>query len=243
MARSHAQIYERFRGQSSAKIRDLAEKSARGSISGFQGIFQVAPAEPKILDQLAHSLADFCPKESAGFKEDVEQLTQLMQEVKALSHQALLLHGQRIQRAQEILKPYREGAFSAWLVMAYGNRQTPYNLLQYSEFYQSLPAKSQPIVEGFPRQVVYQLASRREPLDKKLAVIDLLSRHKRADYLQILRREMPVSSGDARQGLHPACAHLERAQRALRDNLWPLSPKNRARARQLVDNLARLLAD
>ena len=38
-----------------------------------------------------------------------------------------------------ILKNYRDGAFSAWLIATYGNRQTPYNFLQYYELYITLP--------------------------------------------------------------------------------------------------------
>ena len=244
MARDH--LHERFQGKQSTKIRDLAEKSAQGSISGFQGIFQVTPAGVDQIEQLSKSLEtyrqDSSLKSSNTFKADVEQLMHLMQEVKAISHQALLLHGQRIQKAQEILKHYREGAFTAWLLLAYGNRQTPYNLLQYFEFFQALPPQYRQSVENLPRQVVYQLASRREPLNKKLALIDLFAEHSKADYLHILRREMPLRAKDCRQGKHPLCTHLERAQRALQGNLAPLSPAELEQARALVKSLACLLA-
>src|SRR5205085_6645715 len=62
---------------------------------------------------------------------DFQQLLLITSEIKAIDNQALLLHGERIAKAQKILIKYKEGAFSAWLKVAYGNRQTPYNFLHY----------------------------------------------------------------------------------------------------------------
>lgn len=242
MARDHAHLHERFQRQQSTKIRDLAEKSAQGSISGFQGIFQVTPADREQIERLSKSLEIYRQDSCRAFADDIEQLMQLMQEVKAISHQALLLHGQRIQKAQEILRQYREGAFSAWLILAYGNRQTPYNFLQYFEFFKALPPHYRQPVESLPRQVVYLLASRHEPLNKKLALIDQFAEHSKADYLHILRREMPLRPKDCRQGANPLCTHLERAQRALMGNLTPLLPAELEQARVLLKSLTRLLA-
>lgn len=66
---------------------------------------------------------------------DLAELSLITSEVKAINNQAAILHGERIKKAQTLLKSYQEGAFSAWLNATYGNRQTPYNLMQYYEFF------------------------------------------------------------------------------------------------------------
>src|ERR1700677_3684402 len=96
------------------KMTALVERSNNGDLSSFSGVFRVMPLN----DQE---------------KEDLEALTAITSEVKAITNQAVILHGERIKRAQEILKKYRDGAFTAWLFATYGNRQTPYNFLQYYE--------------------------------------------------------------------------------------------------------------
>ena len=89
------------------------------------------------------------------FPPDLEFLTTITSEVKAINNQAIILHGERIKQCtRTFLTKYRDGAFSAWLISTYGNRQTPYNFLQYYEFYQSLNLELQKRMDDMPRQVV-----------------------------------------------------------------------------------------
>ena len=81
-------------------------------------------------------------------------------EVKAINNQAAILHGERIKKAHQILTPYKDGAFTAWLISTYGNRQTPYNLMQYYEFCEAMPKNLREQIEWMPRQAVYVLATR-----------------------------------------------------------------------------------
>ena len=81
------------------------------------------------------------------------------------------MHGERIKKAQEILKSYRDGAFTAWLLAAYGNRQTPYNFLQYYELYTALSPGLHSQLEAMPRHAVYVLASRSGELTQKETMV------------------------------------------------------------------------
>ncbi|KAK5583325.1 hypothetical protein RB653_004917, partial [Dictyostelium firmibasis] len=124
-------------------------------LSLFSGVFKVHPLSEKDQETLREILQEYRPVE-----EDFLTLASVTSEIKAISNQAVILHGERIQKAQLILKHYRDGAFSRWLMSTYGNRQTPYNFLQYYEFYLQLPVPLQDKLEDIPRQAIYTLASR-----------------------------------------------------------------------------------
>jgi len=118
------------------KMDQLALKSNLGELSGFSGVFKVTPLSEQ--EQLSlYQILETHKSESSMVEVDVKQLKAITSEVKAINTQAIILHGERIKQAQTLLKEYKEGAFSAWLILTYGNRQTPYNFLQYFEFYQN----------------------------------------------------------------------------------------------------------
>lgn len=234
-------LFQRFNSERSSKIKTLAEESSSGAKSGFGGIFQVQRASDEQRKLLKSALQIYCPPKAQTFDGDVEKLMQLMLEVKAISHQALLLHGQRIQSAKEILSNYREGAFSTWLVNAYGNRQTPYNFLQYFEFFQALPEKHRPLVEKMPRQVVYQLASRKDHLLKKLALIERCAGLSARNFLQQLRRELPLKPLDQRRARNAILALLERLKDLIVSQRADLSADELAVAQEQILSIDALL--
>src|SRR5689334_12362584 len=104
------------------KMTNLVEMSSNGNLSSFAGVFRISPLSEKEKETL-HALLDQYKNESQEIGEDLHSLLSLTAEVKAINNQAILLHGERIKQAQEILKNYRDGAFSAWLIATYGNRQ------------------------------------------------------------------------------------------------------------------------
>jgi hypothetical protein len=152
------------------KMKEMAELSSKGALSGFSGVFQVQPLETADISRLKAILTEY-GSEKADMLLDFEKLSMLTQEVKAITSQAAILHGERIKKAQSILKDYAEGAFSAWLIATYGNRQTPYNFLYYYDLYMAVPTQLQPKLDAMPRQVVYTLASRQGELAMKEALI------------------------------------------------------------------------
>ncbi len=111
-----------------SKMTNLVERSSSGNLSSFSGVFRVAPLNEKEKEALL-SLSTQYKNEEQEIDEDLFQLSALTAEVKAINNQAVILHGERIKKAQEILKNYRDGAFSAWLIASLWQ---PPNSLQFS---------------------------------------------------------------------------------------------------------------
>jgi hypothetical protein len=130
---------------------------------------------------------------------DLDYLTNITSEIKTINNQAIILHGERIHRAQRILKSYKDGAFTAWLITTYGNRQTPYNFLQYFNFYRQLPQTLHPKFEKMPRQAIYALASREGALDKKMTLVKAFTGQSKLQLLKEIRTTFPLSDQDKRK--------------------------------------------
>ncbi|MGK5594523.1 MAG: CT583 family protein [Parachlamydiaceae bacterium] len=202
MANVKALLTQRLtKKESSSKMAAMAEKSASGNLTSFSGVFNVAElsqTEQLYLKQLLSDYAD----EGADVEKDLTSLIFITSEVKAINNQAALLHGERIKKAQTLLKKYREGAFTTWLMATYGNRQTPYNLLQYYEFYISLPKILQAKIEEMPRQAIYTLASREGPLEQKIQVVQSYLGQTKTELLQSIRELFPLKTMDKRAAAH-----------------------------------------
>lgn len=210
---------------------ELAERSATGHLTTFNGIFQVQ--ELSSLEKLAlrELLASTASKNSL-IDEDLEKLILITQEVKAINHQAALLHGERIKRAHLLLANYKEGAFSKWLIGTYGNRQTPYNLMQYYDFYQAIPSTLKKTIEEMPRQAIYSLASRSAPLPEKIAFIKEYKGESKGALLIKLRDLFPLETKDKRKENRGdlLIGHLRRAVQLLERKGFTLSARQKDEA-------------
>ncbi len=199
MSSVNALISKRLaKSEPSTKMAALAEKSAQGNLSSFNGIFNVTELSREEQEQLENLLKEHTQNDRP-IEQDLKQLIALTSEVKAINHQAALLHGERIQKAQTILKNYREGAFTSWMIGVYGNRQTPYNLLHYFLFYNALPKDHRASIEALPRQAIYSLASREGPLEEKISFL-LENRGKsKLELLHLMRDLFPLKERDKRR--------------------------------------------
>ncbi|MBS0604776.1 MAG: CT583 family protein [Verrucomicrobia bacterium] len=180
-----------------SKMTGLVERSSAGNLSSFSGVFRVAPLNEKEKEALVSLLTQYKSDEQE-IAEDLFQLSTLTAEVKAINNQAVILHGERIKKAQEILKNYQDGAFSAWLIATYGNRQTPYNFLQYYELYTALPAQLHHKLDEMPRQAVYSLASRNGPQEQKEQIVESYSGQPKQELLKLIRETFPLAENDRR---------------------------------------------
>ncbi|MGR3912483.1 MAG: CT583 family protein [Candidatus Rhabdochlamydia sp.] len=185
--------------QKSSKMGELATLSSRGDLSSFSGVFKIQPLSHKDEEVLKTLLQEYQIEEKQPFEEDFQNLSNLTSEIKAISSQAIILHGERIQKAQTILKNYRDGAFSRWLLSTYGNRQTPYNFLQYYEFYLKLTPSLQDKLEEIPRQAVYTLASRDVSWNQKQAFITSYKGETKHELLEQIRLLFPLEESDQRR--------------------------------------------
>lgn len=203
MAKVNTFLTERLKaaGKGFSKMGTLADLSTRGQLSSFSGVFRVSPLSPTEQEKLEAILSEYQP-DGIDTALDLEALVSITSEVKAIHNQAAILHGERIKKASEILKGYKDGAFSAWLVATYGNRQTPYNFLQYYEFYISLPAVLHEKLDRMPRQAVYSLASRNGPTDKKQDIVRNYNGEAKQELLVLIRNTFPLEKEDRRASNH-----------------------------------------
>jgi hypothetical protein len=193
-------LNQRFNAETNhTKVKALAKHSNDGTRSSFGGLFRAS--ELSLLDKTAleELLKKFAHSQDEAIDKDFEELSLITSEVRAINNQAAILHGERIQRAQRILKRYRDGAFSAWLVSTYGNRQTPYNFLLYFEFLTKLPLELKPKAEWMPRQAVYTLASRTGSFEEKKAVVESYNGETKQQLLNLIRESFPLDSKDKRK--------------------------------------------
>lgn len=195
----NALLSKRFGKKSkSSKVAALGKDSADGNLSTFAGMFRVAELSEGEKEQLEEILLRFSNDED-DIAHDLKALSAVTSEVKAITNQAAILHGERIKRAQDILKRYQDGAFTAWLLSTYGNRQTPYNFLQYFEFHRQMPQALRPQIEKMPRQAVYALASREGPQEKKEEIVREYAGESKEQMLERIRDLFPLPEGDKRR--------------------------------------------
>lgn len=198
MSKVNDLLFSRLK-QKFSKMTELAEVSSKGQLSSFSGVFKVHPLSDQEQTSLEELLKSYQGETEVSIEKDLHVLSGLTSEIKAISNQAAILHGERIKRAQEIFKNYRDGAFSTWLLTTYGNRQTPYNFLQYYEFYLSLPSHLLPKLDEMPRQAVYTLASRDAPLEKKKELLENYQGETKNEVLELIRQTFPLEEGDGRR--------------------------------------------
>ncbi len=186
------------KSEKSSKMAEMAKQSATGNLTSFSGMFSVVDLNEGEKDTIEAILYQFA-NSTESISTDLKSLITITSEVKAINNQAAILHGERIKRAQEVLLKYKEGAFTTWLMAAYGNRQTPYNFLQYYEFYNAMPKALRSQIDLMPRQAVYTLASRDGALEKKQEIVENYKGETKTVILHVIRETFPLPQEDKRK--------------------------------------------
>ncbi len=243
MANVNSILNQRMKKASNiSKMAAMAQQSATGQLTSFSGVFHVVELSVKEKEILQNILQNYA-REDQSIRADLDVLISLTSEVKAINNQAALLHGERIKKAHQLLKGYREGAFTTWLVTTYGNRQTPYNLMQYYEFYETLPKKLRPQLELMPRQAIYVLASRDGNMEEKQAIVENYKGETKTEILTLIRQAFPLDQEDKRQqkmgnwlvqALQKLCHQLKQTPKSL-------TPVQKNQAQLLLQQLQQLL--
>jgi phosphoglycerate-specific signal transduction histidine kinase len=226
-----------------SKMKELAERSSQGNLSSFSGIFRITPLSSAEKEKIETILTSY-KKETHEIDKDLSLLLDITSEVKAINNQAAILHGERIKKAQTILKNYQDGAFSAWLVATYGNRQTPYNFLQYYELYQQLPEALYQQLDAMPRQAVYTLASRPAPLEQKEAMIKEYRGQTKNECLDLIRKSFPLAGKDQRAQdlISQATTQLKRLKDLFEDPRFKPTQKQKFHLKDLLKALSKGLS-
>lgn len=245
MAKFNDLLHLRFRQKEAKepKITALVERANNGDLSSFSGVFRVSPLNEKEKETIVSILEEHRQSEFYDIQPDLLSLSTLTSEVKAISNQAIILHGERIKKAQELLKKYRDGAFTAWLYATYGNRQTPYNFLQYYEFYLEMPAAIHPIIDQMPRQAIYTLASRQGAQEKKEEIVRAYKGEAKQDLLKVIRHLFPLAEDDKRSpnfSLH-ALQFLKKAKENLKNRSCKPSLEEKKSMERLIEELQQIL--
>ncbi len=179
------------------------------------------------------------PEESVV--QHVKQLMDITKQVKSISAQSILLHGERIKQAKDILKDYREGAFTKWLLTTYGNRQTPYSMLNYYELYHNAPVSHKAIIESAPKKAVYLLASRDGDLDKKMELLQEHGKSPQADLMLRIQEIFPIAEHDQRQPKNSSAIEaIAKACQKLEKNSHHLNKDDLDNIKDLIERLQNL---
>ena len=221
--------------------RNFLKKSTQtenGFVEGFQSVSSInipaisIPITIELSEQEKlgiHKILseDYSPDNLAKnqIAQHVEQLTNITKQIKSIAAQSVLLHGERIKQAQDLLSNYREGAFSKWLMCTYGNRQSPYNMLRYYELYQNAPKDAQQMIESAPKKCVYVLASREGDDKTKLNLIQSHGDKPQAKFLHEIQQAFPITEIVKRKPLHTStiesisklCTKLESGSKYITD--------------------------
>ncbi len=238
-------ISERLKKNSqSSKMSALAKQSANGNLTSFSGIFNVSELSDREKEILVQILREYATGKE-NLDKDLNYLTSITSEVKAINNQAAILHGERIKKAQSILKHYREGAFTSWLIAAYGNRQTPYNFLLYYEFYEKLPKTLHSHIEAMPRQAIYTLASREAPIEKKQRFVEAYKGETKAELLIKIREFFPLEESDKRKQDfgESTIQHLKKLSFFLERKNVSITRSQKAIIYDLLDNIREIVSD
>ncbi|WP_348663374.1 pGP6-D family virulence protein [Chlamydia vaughanii] len=233
-------LENRFKKNSRDKMETLTRQRMDGELSPFLSRFSNLKLSQQEEEKFRRLLENYTFEDQVS-EEDFRDLCNLSAQIKQIHHQAVLLHGERIKKARDLLKDYREGAFSSWLLLTYGNRQTPYNFLVYYELFSTLPEPLKIEAEKMPRQAIYTLASRQGPQEKKEAIIRNYRGESKGELLDIIRKEFPLISTDRRQTClaKQAFALLAKGSQLLK-KCSELSPEDHADLEKLIKKLQKV---
>lgn len=222
--------------------KDTQEVKKPVLVNSFRGMFgeaKLSEQEEKRIQLILNEHTDPEAIQEEQVVRDFETLSKLTSEIKAINNQSMLLHGERIKKAQELLRSYKDGAFSDWLMATYGNRQTPYNMLQYYEFYHAVPEQVRPKVESMPKKAVCALASREGSFDRKLDIVQNYQGEGQRDVVSLIQKTFPVSAGDKRKRSYNEVIinNIERLVVELEEQQTPFSEEDKTRLMDLSNRL------
>lgn len=132
--------------------------------------------------------------------QDYEELLRLSAEIRTITKQSVVLHGERIFKAQSILSKYRKGTFVSWLDLVYGNRQTPYSFLYYHNLYKEISKKDQELLKKMPLKAGYLLGAKSGSMELKLDIIRNHHSKTQKELVGLIQHTFPLGEKDRRRG-------------------------------------------
>ena len=167
--------------------------SRNDPVQSFFGVKPLDESEANVIEKLLvdnlHSDND--PEEHLN--SDIENLKTLTSEIKAINKQGILLIGERIHKARELLKSYIDGTFIKWIELTFDSKSTGYNMLYYYELHQKLPNSAKEDLKKIPQKAAYMLASRKGDIEKKAELISENHNLKADEIMLLIQKQFPSS--------------------------------------------------
>ena len=172
-------------------------------VNSFHAVFDTKPLDAKEANEIERLLVDnFQPGQAdeEQVEKDVEQLKLITSEIKAIGKQGTILMGERVHKARELLKTYKDGTFTKWLESTFGTRKTGYNMLAYYDLYTALPHDDlRESLKKLPQRTAYILASRHGDIDTKAEIINEYHDRTHDELVILIQEKLPVALGDKRK--------------------------------------------
>jgi len=225
-----------------SKMAVMSQQTLSGQLSSYGGIFKPVELTSDEKKQLKKILEKSKTEDVRSIEDDLNRLINITVEVKSINNQAALLHGELIKKAHRLLTTYKKGAFTNWMIAAYGNRQTPYNFMQYYDFHCLLPPNLRKIVEAMPRQAIYSLASRKMTHEEKQTIVENFKGETKETLMENLREVFPLEERDQR-ALHRgdrAIRALEKVYEMLNRKRLRLTSSQKGRITELLKEIGNL---
>ena len=174
--------------------------------NSFNSVFDVKPLDKNEDIQLQKILLDNFltkgapkEKEDAKIAKDWDEMKVITSQIKAIGKQGTVLIGERVYKAREVLKTYKDGAFTKWLELTFGSRKTGYNMLSYYELYNALPHEDlKDRFKKIPQRAAYILASREGDLKTKTEIIREHHNLSHEELITLIQDKFPVAASDKR---------------------------------------------
>ncbi|MCF7852386.1 MAG: pGP6-D family virulence protein [Simkaniaceae bacterium] len=170
--------------------------------NSFQGLFGIKELEESEKNRLeALLLPDIHEGEQEQFQSDFAQLVSTAAEVRAIQKQGILLLGERIHKAREILLAYSgaKSLLSKWMQFSFPSLKTAYNALGFYELYRALPSQElKDKYQKMPAKAGYILASREGDITKKCAFIENHSDQLAKALIEEIQHVFPLEAEDKR---------------------------------------------
>ncbi len=212
LAKFKKQIEETPKQKSSA-IATLEMPNAFRSVFAIQDLDRIESEE---LKELLESAAPD-DKDSQTIQRDFDLLRSITAEIKSIQKQSVLLLGERIVRARDILNLYGDGSttFTKWLDTTFSSRRTAYNCIAYFEFHNALPNDElRQRLKLMSHKAVYMLASRAGDIQQKLKIVEDYYDLKQDEIIPLIQEAFPVHETQ-RRGESALEGDLEELERVI----------------------------
>ena len=213
--------------------------------SAFRSVFAIQEldqTESLEIQEILEVSGDRAPED---VQRDFTLLKNITAEIKSIQKQSILLIGERIFQARNILKLYGDGSttFTKWVDVAFSSRRTAYNSIAYFEFYQVLPNDLlRQRLKLMSHKAVYMLASRGGDLKEKIHIIEECYHLKQDEIIPIIQKTFPVQESEKRRqsALEADLQELERALGRVLERREHLNEKHRQRISTIQTMIAHL---